>query len=146
MKMDFRQAEEALRESYEQQAVSYAHALALAESLLANWKPGNDVTATLQRIAELMTDVAARNADMQSLQQHMVKNSARPRPRLDAVLQSTAELIARLADRICQLEKLATNCKNQLAPELDAMLRGRQMRRAYAVSAVDPGRTGRPGG
>jgi ABC-type transporter Mla subunit MlaD len=144
MNQDCLQTEEALRESYEQQAATYAHALHLAEGLLANWKPGNDVTATLQKIAGLMADVAERNAAIQSLRQHLLENSAKPGPQLDAVLQSTASLIARLADRICQLERLATTCKNQLAPEMDGMLRGRQMQRAYATVAA--GRTGRPGG
>jgi hypothetical protein len=130
------ETEDILRETYEAQAASYAQALELAEGLLANWKPGNDVNETLQKIAGLMEQIAKRNLAIEQPRRQWLEVGKKPGPRLDAALQSMSRLIQRLAERIRELERLATAHKDQLAPQLDHLRRGRQMQRAYATNRI----------
>jgi hypothetical protein len=132
--------ENRLRESYEQQAASYAQALIVAESLLANWQPGQNVPETLGQINSIMDQIAVRNRAIEGLRQQWLDNRQKPGPLLDAALKKMTQFIERLAGRIRELEKLASACKDQLAPQLDDMMRGRQMQRAYATAAARPNR------
>jgi hypothetical protein len=127
--------EAVLREAYEMQVARYQQALTQAESLGANWKQGDDIAVALQPILAIMDEIATRNVAIESHRQQWLQGRHAPSPPLEAVLRAMAELIERLAVRIRELELLATACKNQLAPQLDNLHRGRQMQRAYAGAA-----------
>jgi hypothetical protein len=126
--------EEALCAAYQRQAACYVQAIDVAENLLAAWKPGIDPAAALEQIKAIMEQVATINTSIATPRQQWQQKGGQATPALSAAFKSITGLIERLAQRIRELELLASACQSQLVPELDNLLRGRQMQRAYAAA------------
>jgi hypothetical protein len=134
MNAAWQKIEHLLFEAYQGQVVDYTQALLLAENLLAAWKPGVDPTGTLQQIQTIMDKVAASNAAILKARRQWQESGKTPGAALAEALQLVAQKMQRLADRIRQLQDLALAQKNKIVPELESLLRGRQMQRAYATA------------
>ena len=89
-----------------------------------------------------MDQIAERNLAIEHLRQQWLDSLQKPGPLLDAALKTMTQLIKCLAGRVRELENLASTSKDQLAPQLDDIMRSRQMQRAYATAVVRPSRLG----
>jgi hypothetical protein len=136
MREDWQRTEALLGAAFQQQADVYAEALTLADDLLTAWEPGIDPGPPLQHISGLMAQIASSNAAFAQHRLQWQQSGRKPEPKLQSTMQSVTQLIERLADRIRALERLASTYKDQLIPELDNMVRARQMQRAYATAGV----------
>ncbi|HYV37902.1 MAG TPA: hypothetical protein VE988_19610 [Gemmataceae bacterium] len=134
MSLEQTQMEGRLAESYRRQAAIYAHALALADELFANWHGVNDVVGALQPIGALVDEIRQSNRAIEKQRQEWVATAQRAGPHLAAALQDCANMILGLKDRIGDLERLAAERKQSLAPQLDSFARGWQMQRAYSAA------------
>jgi hypothetical protein len=134
MSQPLQQTESVLAEAYQYQARVYTDALNLAERLLAEWKPGQDINSALQQIMAMMDGIAKSNAAVELVKQQGLQSRHGQTPALVCALETMTRLIKRLADRIKELERLASASRDKLAPALDNVLRSRQMQRAYGAA------------
>jgi hypothetical protein len=136
MREDWQRTEALLGAAFQQQADVYAEALTLADDLLAAWQPGIDPGPVLQKIGAFMAQIASSNAAIAQQRLQWQQSGRKPEPKLQSTMQSVTQLIERLANRIRELEHRASTYKDQLIPELDNLVRARQMQRAYATAGV----------
>jgi hypothetical protein len=126
--------EAALCSAYRAQAECYRRAIALAESLPARIRAGDDPSERLGQVLALLADVAAIEERGRAARQEWVGAGGRPGTELRAVLTEATHLIGRLASGLAEAEREAAARHARLAPELDALIRGRAMRRAYGFA------------
>jgi hypothetical protein len=129
---NWQQIENSLCAAYQQQTAVYARALNIVEDLRATWRPDTDPNDALRAVADLMEQVAGLNAANDDLRQRWQQSARQPGTALADALLNMRTAIERLSSRIGDLEGLAKASKDQLVPELDRLLRGRQMQQAYA--------------
>jgi hypothetical protein len=84
----------------------------------------------------LLDEVAAAETRLAPLRDLWRRGGTRPGPELCRVLAAVAERIERLARSLAGAEQEATRRQQGLAPQLDALIRGREMRRAYGGAQV----------
>jgi len=141
MSEDWHHTEAMLSAAFQQQAAIYTEALSVAEELLSAWQPGIDPGPALKKISGLMARIANGNAMIAQKRQQWQHSGRKPEPSLQSAMQSVTQLIERLADRIRTLECLASAYKDRLIPELDSIVRARQMQKAYATAGVSRSRS-----
>jgi hypothetical protein len=118
--------------AYRDQAERYRAAIALAESLPALIRTGDEPSERLGRITALLAEVAAIEERVRPVRDRWSAAGGRPGADLRVVLAEVTHLIERLAFCLGEAEREASARHNLLAPQLDAIIRGRAMRRAYA--------------
>jgi hypothetical protein len=126
-----RSAETLLLAAYREQAAYYASALAAAEQLRSEQGGGDDPGRLPPAIVGFLDKIAAIDARVAETKAWWMRAGQRPGPELRAALDEVTRLIDRLAGRVREAERTATASRQALTPELDAVARGVQMRRAY---------------
>ena len=127
-------AEASLCSTYRAQAECYRQAAALAESLAARIRAGADHAEPLGRVMALLAEVAALADRGGAAADEWARGGGRPGAELRAVLGEVLGLIERLARSLAEAEQAAAARHAGLAPEIDALIRGRAMRRAYGFA------------
>lgn len=122
-----------LCEAYQRQAAIYTEALEVADHLETTWQQGGDGAGALEQIQALMEPIVQSAAAIAEPRRAWLQSGRTADPPLAAALAQVTGLIQRLQTRIAALEAQATVQIKQLAPELDQLLRGRQMQRAYTA-------------
>jgi hypothetical protein len=130
----WQQIEQVLGAAYERQAASYAEALHRAEALLAAWQRGDEAKDALPQIHALVEQIAQSSAAIAAPRQQWLQSGQQPGTALRTALETVTAQIECLRQRIRELELWASAQKNRLAPELDLLVRGRQMRQAYGAA------------
>jgi hypothetical protein len=123
--------EAALCSAYRDQAGHYRQAVALAESLPALIHTGDDHSECLGRVMALLAEVATIEEGTRAAKEQWARAGGRPGAELRAVLIEVTHLIERLARSLAEAEREAAERHGRLAPEIDTLIRGRAMRRAY---------------
>jgi len=123
--------ESALCAAYRDQGERYREAADLAESVAALLRAGEDHAGRLDRVTALLDEVAAIEERVRPLKAQWAATGGRPGPELRAVLAEVTRLIERLAQSLAEAEREAAARHAALAPQVDALIRGRAMRRAY---------------
>jgi hypothetical protein len=124
-------AEEAVCSAYREQAECYREASALADSLPGLIRAGEEHGERLGRIMALMAQVAAIEERIRGAKAQWIGAGGRLGADLRAVLTEVTQLMERLARRLAAAEQEATERQARLVPEVDALIRGRAMRRAH---------------
>jgi hypothetical protein len=120
-----------LSRAYAEEADLYKRALAVAESLSTALERGQEHTAPLHDLLGLLDDIKRIESRIAASKGQWQSSGQKPGPALQAALGRLSELIERLAEHIQRAERTAAERLIQLTPELDAVVRGQQMRRAY---------------
>lgn len=123
-----------LVQAYRDEAALYTQALPVAEALGAAEPQAEALESPLAHLQMLLSEVAVIEARIALAKQTWLKAERQPGPELAGAINRVAELIQRLLAPIQRAEREATAQKQRLAPELDALVRGRQMLRAYGMS------------
>jgi hypothetical protein len=126
--------EEILVAAYRRQAGCYTQALELAHSIDAAVRLGQDQGPPMQHLITVLDEVAAIDADASDARQLWQRSSRRPGPELQAVLDQVANLIQALHACVGSAAQHARAETERLAPQLDRLVRGRQMQAAYRGS------------
>jgi hypothetical protein len=126
--------EASLCSAYRAQAHCYRQAVALAEALPAQVRAGDDPAASLGRVMALLAEVAAVEGRGRPAQDEWVRAGGRPGAELRGVLGEVLGLIEQLARALAEAEQEAAARHARLAPEIDALVRGRALRRAYGFA------------
>jgi hypothetical protein len=124
--------ETALCSAYQEQADCYGRAAELAESLAAWIRDGEEYLPHLDRVLALLREAADIEERIRPLMEHWVRGGGRPGEQLRSILIETAHRIERLARSLAEAEQAAAGRHAQLVPQMDTMIRGRAMRRAYS--------------
>jgi hypothetical protein len=124
--------ETVLCSAYHDQAERYRAAIALAESLPALVRATDESAEPLARITALLAEVAAIEERVRPVRDRWIAAGGRPGAELQDILSEATHLIERLALRLSEAEREASARHGLLAPQVDALIRGRAMRRAYA--------------
>jgi hypothetical protein len=123
--------EAALCQAFREQADRYRSALALADDLPAALRRGDDVSGRLAEVMALLDEVAAGEARLAPARGLWQRSGSAPGPELRALIADVTDLVDRLARTLGEAEQEVARRRQSLAPQLDALIRGRQMRRAY---------------
>jgi hypothetical protein len=125
--------EDALCLGYERQAVCYQRALELAEELCAACRSGQSRTELVEQISSFLGEAGTIQAELSDARRQWQELGRSPGPRLQSLLTQVGVTIQRLDEHIREIERFFQTRKRQLAPEFDALIRARQMQRAYRV-------------
>ncbi len=136
MTPNWKEIEAALLTAYTEQAPLYAQALALANDLSTLMSESGKTEQGLQSLAELMQQIAAMDAGMASHREQWLVARRKAGAPLAATMKQVTELIEQLRTTISELEKLAIAKRDQLIPQMDGVVRSRQMKRAYASAST----------
>jgi hypothetical protein len=120
-----------LCQAYREEADHYTQALALAEDLSRALHEELGADAQLHTLAVHLDQVAVIEARIATTKQAWQKKGQKPGTELKKVLEQVAEQLERLARCLHGAEQEALRQKIALAPRLDSVIRGQQMRRAY---------------
>lgn len=121
-----------LLQAYTEEADHYSRALTLAADLPAALEHDGGANEKLQQVLTLLDEVAAIEARIAERKQRWQRTGQKLAPQLQSAVAKVAKLIELLAEQICRAERQAVAQQSQLAPELEAMARSQQMRRAYS--------------
>jgi hypothetical protein len=124
-------SEATLCAAYRDQAERYRQAVALAAPLAALIRAGEEHAERLGRVTALLAEVAAVEERGRPGRAEWVRAGGRPGAELRVVLTEVTHLIGALGRALAAAEWEATACHARLAAEIDALIRGRAMRRAY---------------
>ena len=119
---------------FDQEAGCYSKALKLAENLPDAFAHGRAPEDDLNRIVILLDQVARLENEYAERKKCWQDRQVAPGPKLAVQIAIVRGLVGQLAERLQGSEREATAKKNQLLPELDAFIRGKQMQRAYRQS------------
>jgi hypothetical protein len=123
--------EQVLAAGYRRQASCYAQALQMARTVEAAVQLGEDQGPPMQHLIAVLDEVAAIEADMSAAKQLWQRSARRPGPELQAALDQVAGLIQALQACVGSAAQHARAETERLAPQLDRLVRGRQMQTAY---------------
>jgi ABC-type transporter Mla subunit MlaD len=123
--------EATLCQAFREQATLYDRALSLADSLTASLRRGEDVTDSLGQVVALLGQVSDLEARLAPSWKLWEKRARQPCPELTAVLAEVQGLAQRLSHWVAEAEGEAKAQQQQIVPQLDALIRLREMRRAY---------------
>lgn len=126
--------EAALCSAYRDQADRYRQAVALAECLPELIRAGDEYSERLGRVTALLAEVATIEEGARAAKEAWARAGGKPGAELRAVLTEVTHLIERLARSLAAAEQEAAARQARLAPEIDALIRGRAMRRAYGFA------------
>jgi hypothetical protein len=124
--------------AYRDQAEHYRHAAALAEALPALLRAGADHSEPLAQVMARLAEVATIEERCRPVKEQWVGAGGTPGAELRGVLTEVTYLIGRLASGLAEAEREAAARQERLAPQVDALIRGRAMRRAYQPTGGRP--------
>jgi hypothetical protein len=124
-------AESLLSEAYREEAELYRQALTAGSEVLAALQRGDNMENRLQQLLSFLDQVGAIEARVTLVKAQWQEAACKPGPQLKEIMTQVGQLVERLQACIQQAESLARARKSQLEPELDALIRGSQMQRAY---------------
>jgi hypothetical protein len=128
--------EVALCAAYRGQAEHYRAAAAVAETLAGSLRDGREIAEPLGRVMGLISAIAAGEERVRAARERWVRSGGKPGAELRAVLAEVTHLIERLARGLAEAEQEATAQQAELAPQIDALIRGRAMRQAYGCASA----------
>jgi hypothetical protein len=117
--------------AYQEEADLYGRALAAVTDVPAALQRGENTEARLQQMLELLQQIGTVESRIAPIKGRCQGSGWKPGPQLDQALAQVRRLIERLMACIQEAERCARQRKHQLEPELDALIRGSQMQRAY---------------
>jgi hypothetical protein len=123
--------ESVLCSAYRDQAERYRAAAALAEALPALLRAGGEHSERLAVVMALLAEVAAIEERVRPLKERWAGAGGKPGAELRAVLTEVMHQIEGLARGLAEAEREAAARHALLAPQVDALICGRAMRRAY---------------
>jgi hypothetical protein len=124
----------ALCSAYRDQAERYRQAVALAETLPVLLRAGDDHSACLGRVLAWIAEIAGAEERIRPMKEQWARGGSNLSPELRLVLTELTHLIERLARSLAAAEQEATARQARLTPQVDALIRGRSMRRAYGFA------------
>jgi hypothetical protein len=116
---------------YRDQAERYREAIAIAESLPALLRAGEEHVERLDQVMRLLAEVADAEEEVRTVKEQWVRGGGRLGDELRAVLIEVTHLVERLARSLAAAEQEAAARQAELAPQIDGVIRSRAMRRAY---------------
>lgn len=128
---DSARMESELHAAYVEEAEGYARAERLAGELAAACRRGEPLDERLQQVLDLLNDIAVRDARLAPVKESWLGADRPTGAELRAVMDRIAALIGALGGHFQILEQAARSRRDELAAELDACNRRRQMQRAY---------------
>lgn len=123
--------EQELRAALLNEAECYEHAAAVVERLEAQLAAGGDGEALVRELHGWLAKTAAIQSSTAPARQAWQAAGARPGPELRSILDRVGGLLQRLMALVQAVERNAQVRRDQLLPELDAVVRGHRMQRAY---------------
>jgi hypothetical protein len=132
MSGDVSTLEPALCAAYRQQANLYRQATELAEPLAELVGTAQDPAERVAGLLGVLEQAARLAEQVRPVKQEWIRANGKPGTELQAVLTDVAEQIEQLTRTIAAVEEQAALRHAALAPQLDALIRGRAMRQAYA--------------
>jgi len=124
-------AEPLLCDAYREEAELYRQALAAGSDVLAALQRGERAEEPLRRLLRLLDRAGAIEARVAPIRAQCQNAGWKPGPPLDGMIGEVRHLIERLQACIQEAERVAHQRKSELEPQLDAVIRGSQMQRAY---------------
>jgi hypothetical protein len=109
----------------------YTQALEAAEALPAALREGRDGEPHLQELVRQLNEVARIEQQIAGPKHQWRQAGASAPPELEALRNRLVDVIRALQVHIAWAEKEASLRKRELVPQLDALIRGQQMQRAY---------------
>jgi hypothetical protein len=122
--------EEKLCAAYRQQADCYRRAVAVVAQVPAALAQA-DQGVLMKRLAAILDDIAAIDSGMRASKQAWQAAGRSPGPELQAAVGEVGGLIQELLRHVGSAEQQALAVTKRLAPELDQLIRSRQMQTAY---------------
>jgi hypothetical protein len=123
--------QDALCAAYREEAGCYGEMLRLLEGLPDFFRDGQGGDDRLRQAVTVLEKVQAIEAGVGATKQQWDSSRRKPGPALSTALKSLGEVLAKLLHVVGQAEQAATAQQGRLAPELDVLVRVRQMQRAY---------------
>ena len=119
-----------------EEAERYTQALRAAEELPPALREGRDTEPYLQEMVRQLSEVVQIEERIAGAKQQWLDFGAQSPRELEALRARLVELIRALLARVAWADKEATLRQHQLVPQLDALIRGQQMQRAYGASST----------
>jgi cell division septum initiation protein DivIVA len=132
MTPNWQEIEATLLAAYSEEGPCYAQALIVADQLAGFTSEPLQTEQTLVGLADLMRQIGAIDERVAPIREQWMAAKRQAGPQLAAAMKYVTRLIEQLRTKINELEKLATAKRDQLVPQMDGLLRSRQMKRAYA--------------
>jgi hypothetical protein len=111
----------------------YERALTIAEGLPAAVQQGQDTEPQLEAILTHLRDIARIEQRIADPKQRWLESKAQPHPDLEPYRIRLMGLIQQLQERLRRAEQEATLRQSRLLPELESLLQGQRMQRAYGA-------------
>jgi hypothetical protein len=125
--------QDTLCSAYGEEAALYAKALDLAEQLALGLRNGDKIDVLLQRLVGVLAEVNAVESQLAGTKLRWQESGQQPDNELRAVLSRLEGLIRSVQEHVQEAEQEARKRQARLTPELDNLIRGRLMRRAYSA-------------
>jgi soluble cytochrome b562 len=131
--MSFGQSATTLCAAFQEETEHYERALHIARALPAAVQRGQDTESQLQEIMVHLTDIARIEQTIAEAKHHWLQSKEEVSPELEAYRTRLITLIQQLQEQFDRAEQEATLQQSRLLPELESLLRGQQMQRAYGA-------------
>lgn len=103
--------------------------------------PPSASTEELEHINQLLNEIKSTEANLKPLRNAMEAAGESPTPELKKSIDETIQLVMGLIPKIGELEKLAVESRDKLAPQIRASAKAVQMKNAYGRSTSVGGTT-----
>ena len=124
-------AEHLLCAAYREEAILYDRALTIATDVLTALRRGDHAEESLRQLLAIFDQVSNIEARLAPVKARCAHNDAKPGPALEHAITEVRHLAERVQACIQEAERFARERKSELEPQLDAVIRGSQMQRAY---------------
>lgn len=122
-----------LQTALSEEAERYTQALRAAEELPAAIREGRDAEPYLRELVRQLDEVIGVEQRIAGPKRQWLQAGDAP-AELEELRTRLAGLIRAVQAQVSWAEREATLRKHQLAPQLDALIRGQQMQRAYGTA------------
>lgn len=112
----------------------YERALRIAEELPAAVQQGRDTEPQLREILTYLTDITSIERRIADAKQRWLLLNGEVSPELESYRLRLMTLIQQLQERLGSAEREASQRQSRLLPQLEALLRGQRMQRAYGAA------------
>jgi hypothetical protein len=130
-------AEGTLCAAYKEETGHYTQALQMADALATALQQGQGFEDKVRQIVVQLDEIARLEALIAEPKRHWQQSGRKPAGEFKNVLAQVTQLIERLADKIRAAEQMASLRQQCLVPELDSLIRGKQMRSAYGAAITN---------
>lgn len=126
--------EQSLCVSYRAQLTHYREALELAEGLVGRGRAGEDISTSVARLTTLLDQVARHERELSTSRAKEIQDTVSTSPELTELLTELTPLVERLTQYLAVVEEQVTARHQELVLQLDTLIRGQEMRKAYGPS------------